>query len=292
MQITAVAKATLRGKFSQASAPMPEIKIPVLVVHGIQIFGGSGVDEEFRDYMTSHDYTLYQPGSTAYPTLFWLDYDADSLTLTQSASVLEGLVSSLLAETPQLTYVARLDFVAHSKGGLVCRQWLKSYPSRAANIRKLLMCCSPHTGSVEAYILDNRAAYLELLPTFDWYRDWPWNSFTQDPYNATLHNLNNSPIPGGLEYHLLYGYGDDAWSNVTQYPFPNFSYVEGDFVVSKWSALGYQIINSSSGNSSQGQRIAAFTAQQGPASETGLPYTHVGYLGSAAAEIWQILQKP
>ena len=46
-----------------------------------------------------------------------------------------------------VTYADRVDIVAHSKGGLVSRQYLYSYPAGANRIRRLVMCASLNPSS-------------------------------------------------------------------------------------------------------------------------------------------------
>jgi len=170
------------------------------------------------------------------------------------------------------------------------------------------MACTPHTGAASASLLPMTNPIVELLPTHDWYRDGHATAFYQARNNATLKNLNLTPMPQEVEYHLLYGTGVSGQAptpaNYTAGPVPWFNTNVGDggalgtpFGVLKFSALGYEVINlnNAGGDSMIGTRIHAFNPAWGgkaPKSERGLPLAHSRFLGNAVDVIHGLLAAP
>ncbi|HWP32099.1 MAG TPA: hypothetical protein VNK96_10315 [Fimbriimonadales bacterium] len=288
-------KATITDEKGSTGSAMKlglHINIPVVIVRGIKIFPwGSWTDQKFINGMLAHGYEL--EGDATYPTLFPLagDYLPDKQTLVQSADVLAQEVNRITSDDGP-TYAAKVDIVAHSKGGLVSRMYVSLFgPSK---MRRLILAAVPNTGAVMAHQLPETDPYIELLPTHDWYRVFIWENFYQKPENTTLKLLNQIPMPSGLEYYLLWGYGWNTYANFTAstiwYEFNN-----GDKYVLSWSQMGYEVVNYINGSSDMGELIKAFDPVFGaepPKQSIGLPYSHTGFLGKAVDEIYSILSKP
>src|SRR6266851_3026565 len=62
---------------------------------------------------------------TGYPTLYTLSYATTTSTFLAGASQLDLLIN----QVKSLTWADRVNVVTHSKGGLVARQYLVSFPS-------------------------------------------------------------------------------------------------------------------------------------------------------------------
>ena len=285
---------------------MPEIKLPMVVVRGINPTNDVWEDTTFVNAMVSHGY-VEQTGPGVYTTLWYmhtdpygngLDYDPTYDLLSRNAQVLDNYISYVVNTANPVTYADKVDIVAHSKGGLVSRQYLYSYQVGASRVRRLVMCASPHTGSAEAWI-DNfigAAAIKQLYPTYNWYRSSSTGAWSQNTPNAALIDLNtNSRMPQSVDYWLLYGSTgptSTAQSYTGTWPFGSAGKGDGDDYVLTASALGYDLTLSSNGTATRGARIRAFDPAYGskvPSGEIYLPgQTHTGFFGNAVETIYGV----
>lgn len=297
MNIRAIATIIDNGRSGMgASAPLPEIKLPIVVVRGINFTGSGygGEDPTFTSYMLAHGYV--RPETPSYGSYFPLIYDHNGQTLAINAIALRDWISSSLDPSTNATYASRVDIVAHSKGCLVSRELLADFPQSMTQIRKMILCCGPHTGAVWA----NDAPYMppsvrnELLPTHPWWRETLGQEFIEPIDNISLKRLNDDyQMPTGLMYWLLYGNTGLTTSaaNMTHLP-PIFFSGPGDGVVTSWSQTGFQVTNYVSGANEEGKLIRSFDPSQGaeaPRERIALPYRHDGFLGNAASIILELL---
>ena len=306
MNIRAIATIIDNGRPGMgASAPLPEIKLPVVVVRGIKPNPADPwEDSGFVNGLLAHGYAR---DTASYPTLFYLhydpngsgfDYDPTYEVLDRNAQCLSNLITYVTRLDSPVTYANSVDIVAHSKGGLVSRQYIKDGPFTIPPIRRLIMCCSPHLGSVDAWRLNfGLGSIAQLYPVYRWYRAAPGQLFFQLTSNPALADLNlNGTMPQSVEYHLLYGTVGAASTGVhytesTQH----VGLEDGDGYVLGWSATGYDIDVDINGDSHRGSRIPAFDSNlgaRGPTSEVRLPFGHSGFLSNAVETIYQLLHAP
>lgn len=156
-------------------------KVPVVFVHGI---GGSARD--FEAILESLDRTRYRP---------WFFYYPSGVGLNQLGAMfykifLSGKVIPL-GEMPMV-------IVAHSMGGLVVREALNHCRGAAGenHVARLITIASPLGGHPGA-----RSATSAPLTLPSW-RD-------VDPESPFIAGLHRTPLPAGLEYYLLFSYGND-----------------------------------------------------------------------------------
>jgi pimeloyl-ACP methyl ester carboxylesterase len=318
------------------------IPLPVLVVRGIFTErGDGGLSETLTDpHKVSFPYTTLGSG---YPTLIGLGdrdedndeynylgvgYEPDGQTLEEGAERLRRAIARVIGRAnghDPLTYADRVDIVAHSKGGLVARMFLRNLPSYTELpndvVRKLVMACTPHTGAADIARIGDylaRPAYLQLLPTSPWYRTSPQKSFGKPPEDndLSLETLNETAMPPSVAYYLLYGdtgqvgasyTGLDMWERFLhewlKIYIPTWTFTDGDgvsvapFGVSIHSALGYEVVNRPGEGrrvvTERGERIRAFRDHP-PADERGFPHGHAGFLKNedVAKTIYDILTAP
>src|SRR5216684_4257348 len=99
---------------------------------------------------------------TGYPTLYTLSYATTTSTFLAGASQLDLLIN----QVKSLTWADRVNVVTHSKGGLVARQYLVSFPSGPTSLNQLIMAVPPNSGSVWATF----AGLHNLYPVWKWVR--------------------------------------------------------------------------------------------------------------------------
>jgi uncharacterized protein YifE (UPF0438 family) len=155
-------------------------KVPVVFVHGID-----GSAREFSEIVAHLDRRRYKPWFFHYPS---------GSALSQLSEMFYRLFLSgkviPLNET-------RIVIVAHSMGGLVVRDALNRLGEREGEtpVARLVTIASPLGGHPGAAGADRGPL---VLPS--------WRDL--DPESAFIRDLHRKRLPAGLEYHLLYAYGN------------------------------------------------------------------------------------
>lgn len=156
-------------------------KIPVIFVHGI---GGSVRD--FDDVVAGLDRTRFKP---------WFFYYPSGTGLQQLGAMfykifLSGRVIPL-GDMP-------IVIVAHSMGGLVVREALnlRSGGKDENHVHRFITVASPLGGHPAARSAENAPV---VLPS--------WRDLNPD--SNFIAGLYRKPLPAGVEYHLLFAYGND-----------------------------------------------------------------------------------
>jgi hypothetical protein len=228
------------------------VLLPVVLIPGI--FNGNGGDPAFpvlEPYLTSTSAslltqagTLGQPyqlasSSTSYPTLYALSYDTTNDSFSQGSLKLSLLVNHIKTST----YADRVSLIAHSKGGLVGRQYIVESPGTLP-VNQFIMCETPNAGAIIAFSTSQlNAALRDLDPTWSWERNNEHQPFRGTP-NPELDRLNGQFLPRDLRLSIVYS---------TSVPTPvtrtgiaalmnfQYQYNAGDGIVPAFSMLGFDI---------------------------------------------------
>jgi choice-of-anchor C domain-containing protein len=236
------------------------ILLPTILVPGI--LTGSGGDGTFPILEASlrsstvlgdtlgEAYRL-ESDASFYPTLFTLSYRTSSAPIREGALDLDRLV----ARVKSITYADQVNVVGHSKGGLVGRWYATAGTpfsmGSSPTLKRLIMCVSPHLGSLEAAweeILPG-GRFNNLLPVWPWFRPVAERSgvpveFIVRERNTELESLNDVQLPPGVTYSIFYSTGNDAGpipTKITRTGNPQnfvFTYAAGDGIVPAFSQLG------------------------------------------------------
>jgi pimeloyl-ACP methyl ester carboxylesterase len=186
------------------------------------IAGAGGAPVEWRQLIDSLDQERFEPWLFLYPS---------GLRLEDSARALCGIVGHL----QQRLAVKRVDFVAHSMGGLVARECLRQSKEPAATelrVRHLITLATPWGGHEAAHLGVKYAP--AAVPA--------WNDLVPD--SPFLRRLLRTPLPTGTSFTLLYasrGTGSETG---------------GDGIVSAASARNSAAVH-------EAQRVAGFRADHG-----------------------------
>jgi len=281
------------------------IPLPVLIVQGL--FSDTAVGEpptNLINQLTSIGYQQDGPTDADYPTVINFDttlgYRPTFQTLSTSASILNTAINEYTA-APK-TYADCVDLVCHSKGGLVARTYISKYDPTGFVVRRLVMACTPQVGSASVFKSPLHTRVLrELAPLDPWFRKLKSNQspsefgIPRDWQNAALDQLDAAPLPSRVTYYILYGVGIATPATVTINTDQTFTYgeVDGDGIVSSWSAQGFHIIARSDGTFDQGTIIPTFVNHL-PARVIAIAHGHSGFLddGDAVFAIGSILTAP
>jgi triacylglycerol esterase/lipase EstA (alpha/beta hydrolase family) len=157
-------------------------KVPVIFVHGI---GGSARD--FQEIVSKLDRSRYRPWFFYYPS----GNDLSQLSEMFYKIFLSGKVVSL-DEMPMV-------IVSHSMGGLVVRDALNRCTGKSGEnkVKCLITIASPLAGHSSADLANKG---LIVLPS--------WRDVAPD--SKFMHNLRRKKLPDGLNYHLIYAYGNTS----------------------------------------------------------------------------------
>ena len=157
-------------------------KVPVVFVHGI---GGSPRD--FSAILPHLDRRRYRPWFFYYPS----GYDLGQLGEMFHKIFLSGKTFFL----GQIEMV----IVAHSMGGLVVREAFNHLEGREGENRvaALVTVASPLGGHPAAAMAAQGPV---LIPS--------WRDV--DPSSEFMHQLRRKKLPAGLDYHLLYAFGNES----------------------------------------------------------------------------------
>ena len=152
----------------------------MVFVHGID-----GSVRDFEEIVSHLDRTLYRPWFFYYPS----GDDLGRLSEMFYTIFLSGKVIPL-GDTPMV-------IVAHSMGGLVVRDAMNRYTGREgeAKTRRLVTIASPMAGHPDARL---GATGPVVIPS--------WRDLA--PESDFMRRLRRKPLPNGLEYHLIYAYGN------------------------------------------------------------------------------------
>jgi pimeloyl-ACP methyl ester carboxylesterase len=155
-------------------------KIPVIFVHGID-----GSARDFREIVARLDRTLYRPWFFHYPS----GNDLGHLGEFFYNLFLSGKVIPL-QETPVV-------IVAHSMGGVVVREAMNRLTGKKgeAKVKRLITIASPLGGHPGVKGAVNAPL---VLPS--------WRNL--DPDGPFIKRLHRRPLPDGLDYRLIYTYGN------------------------------------------------------------------------------------
>lgn len=215
-------------------------------------------------------------------------------TLEKNALALQRAVFDFTNGT--LTYAKKVDLVCHSKGGLVARTYLKDCDPYGISVRRLIMACTPQTGSLLSTLAVGFpvAVSRELAPVDPWYRRTPFEAFFVHAswQNSTLTQLNNATMPANIQYYLFYGYGSATFANETELPVPVFKSMDGDSIVNINSQRGYKTISNYNGSLTTGSLVPAFAnIPPDKLIFKGLPHRHSDYLSGARNEVlWALMR--
>ncbi len=156
-------------------------KVPIIFVHGI---GGSARD--FADIVAALDRTRYQPWFFHYPS----GTDLHQVATMFHRIFLSGKVIPL-AEMPMV-------IVAHSMGGLVVREALNLQTGATGEnrVQRLITIASPLGGHPGAR---SGASAPVVIPS--------WRDLS--PESEFIAGLHRKPLPAGVEYHLMFAFGDE-----------------------------------------------------------------------------------
>lgn len=155
-------------------------KVPVVFVEGI-----NGSPRDFEEIVSRLDRTLYRPWFFYYPG----GNDLSQLSEMFYNIFLSGKVMQLEG-TPMV-------IVAHSMGGLVVRDAMNRYTGKKGEtrIKRLITIASPLAGHPDAKF---GAKAPVVIPS--------WRDLA--PESAFIRHLRRKVLPKGLEYHLMYAYGN------------------------------------------------------------------------------------
>lgn len=301
--VTPMLNGVAAGYNSYFSAHIP---LPVLLVQGFFTDVSNPKLELLIKAFEAKGYRRDGPTANDYPTVKLIDettannygYFPTIDRLEVNAGQLRDAITDFISPTSNKTYANRVDIVSHSKGGLVSRMYLKMYDPNGSTVRRLLMACSPHTGSLSATKSPLALTVLkELSPVDPWYRADTLGPFLASPpfpdwHNTTLIELNAWPMPVAPEYYILFGFGFNTSVNETMSPLIINRY-NGDGVVTHPSQRGYHIINNQNGSVTLGPMIDGF-APIYPARMTFklLEFAHTGFLDNARATVVDYISKP
>jgi pimeloyl-ACP methyl ester carboxylesterase len=156
-------------------------KVPIVFVHGI---GGSARD--FESIVAGLDRTRFKPWFYHYPS----GTDLHQVAAMFHRIFLSGKVIPL-GEMP-------IVIVAHSMGGLVVREALNLQTgARGENrVQRLITIASPLVGHPGAR---SSASAPVVIPS--------WRDL--DPDSEFITGLHRKPLPAGVEYHLMFAFGDE-----------------------------------------------------------------------------------
>jgi len=220
--------------------------------------------------------------------------------LAASASYLQTAIDQYTA-APK-TYADCVDLICHSKGGLAARTYLALYDPNAFVVRHLIVAGTPQAGSAEIYQSPLTTKVIrELAPIDPWYRKLKRHT-TIAPFeippkwlNETLANLDFLPMPNRLNYYLLYGTSNLTPVSVTTNAdqTETLRRIDGDGIVTAWSASGYHTLIADDGTAVRGPRIRSF-GDTPPRAEIAINHKHSGLLNSdqAIQAICSILLSP
>ena len=156
-------------------------KVPVIFVHG-----ASGSARDFEEIVSKLDRTRYRP---------WFFYYPSGNNLSQLSELfykifLSGKVIPLYDGMPVI-------IVAHSMGGLIARDAMNRYTGAGGEnkTRCLITIASPLAGDPTAVSADNAPI---VIPS--------WHDIA--PESDFMRHLRRRKLPDGLDYHLLYAYGN------------------------------------------------------------------------------------
>lgn len=157
-------------------------KIPVVFVHGID-----GSIRDFEEIVSHLDRTRYRPWFFYYPS----GDDLGRLGEMFYNIFLAGKVIPL-EKTPMV-------IVAHSMGGLVVRDAMNRCTGREGEtlVKRLITIASPMAGHPNARLAANGPV---AIPS--------WRDLA--PESEFMGRLRRKPLPKGLEYHLIYAYGNSS----------------------------------------------------------------------------------
>jgi hypothetical protein len=156
-------------------------KVPVVFVHGID-----GSARDFAGIVARLDRHRYRPWFFYYPS----GNDLEQLGEMFYKIFLSGKTIAL----GQMEMV----IVAHSMGGLVVREALNRLSGREGETRvaRLVTLASPLGGHPAAAMASQGPV---VIPS--------WRDV--DPESTFMRNLRRKKLPAGLEYHLLYAFGNE-----------------------------------------------------------------------------------
>lgn len=156
-------------------------KIPIVFVHGI---GGSARD--FEGIVAGLDRTRFKPWFYHYPS----GTDLHQVAAMFHRIFLSGKVIPL-GEVP-------IVIVAHSMGGLVAREALNLQTGAGGEnrVQRLITIASPLGGHPGAR---SSASAPVVIPS--------WRDL--DPGSEFIAGLHRKPLPAGIEYHLMFAFGDE-----------------------------------------------------------------------------------
>lgn len=156
-------------------------KVPVVFVHGID-----GSARDFAEIVAGLDRSRYRP---------WFFYYPSGNDLGQLGEMFYKIFLSgktmVLGEMPMI-------IVAHSMGGLVVRDALNRQSGKKgeAKVARLVTIASP-LGGHPAAAMAARAPV--VIPS--------WRDV--DPAGEFMHQLRRKKLPEGIEYHLIYAFGNE-----------------------------------------------------------------------------------
>jgi len=156
-------------------------KVPVVFVHGID-----GSARDFAGIVARLDRHRYRP---------WFFYYPSGNGLEQLGEMFYQIFLS--GKTIALGKM-EMVVVAHSMGGLVVREALNRLSGREGETRvaRLVTLASPLGGHPAAAMASQGPV---VIPS--------WRDV--DPESAFMRNLRRKKLPAGLEYHLLYAFGNE-----------------------------------------------------------------------------------
>ncbi len=146
--VEAAAGETAIQEASEPAAGPGEIAVPVILVHGLG--GGANAWDADRGMAKELREAGYRDGYT----LFTADYSEESNG--DYASIYRRYLLPLIDRAKAATGSQKVDLVASSMGGLVCRYYINSSSYRN-DVRSLVLIASPGHGSFAANILRSAA---------------------------------------------------------------------------------------------------------------------------------------
>ncbi|MDK9708387.1 MAG: DUF413 domain-containing protein [Desulforhopalus sp.] len=157
-------------------------KVPVVFVHGID-----GSARDFADIVANLDRSRYRPWFFHYPS---------GNDLSQLSEMFYNIFLS--GNTVNLGTVMPMVIVAHSMGGLVVRDALsrRSGKEKETKVTRLITIASPLGGHPAAAMASQAPV---VIPS--------WRDV--DPNSQFMRHLRRQKLPDGLEFHLLYAYGNE-----------------------------------------------------------------------------------